>query len=137
MSDLDTLLGDTTPEQRANDPILRKAFTVGLLASDIYAPTMESEEAAAQGGLSLMAADVGGTPHVILFSSEKRLHDFMLAGTRYAKIPGNDVFPMLIGQNAILNPGPSGLRLAAEDIAEICGGVISKTDHVHGPDCNH
>lgn len=144
MSDLDKMLGATTPEQLAHDPILRKAFIVSLMAADIYAPVMDSEEAQVQnGGVSLMATPVDGVQHILLFSAEDHLRKFVLAGTRFAKVAGHELFPMLMGNNAILNPGPSGLKLAPEDIAEICGQDAGKGDtcatpgHVHGPDCKH
>jgi len=35
MSKLDKILASTSPEQRANDPVLRKAFIIGLM--DRYA----------------------------------------------------------------------------------------------------
>ena len=140
MTKLDTMLNCTTPEALASDPILRKAFIVGLMAADIYVPVMDTAEAQAQnGGVSLMATPVEGVQHVLLFSNEKNLRGFVTAGTRFAKVAGKDLFPLLMGNHAILNPGPKGLKLAPEDIAEIngkssdCGSV----GHVHGPHCNH
>ena len=122
MSKLDKILESTTPDQRANDPILRKAFIIGLMASDIYAPVMDSEaEQAENGGVSLMATAIDEEPHVLLFSSEEHMKAFLDVGTRFAKVAGHDLFPMLIGNNAILNPGPTGLKLTPEDIAEING----------------
>lgn len=148
MSDLDRMLGSTTPENLAGDPILRKAFIVGLMASDIFVPVEESEAEQAQaGGVSLMAVAVEGLPHAVLFSSKEKLASFAGTGTRFAKVTGNALFPSLMGQNAILNPGPTGLRLTPADIAEINGrdpkataplqGECGAPGHVHGRDCQH
>ena len=154
MTDLDKLLASVNPEQLAGDPIMRAAFIVGLMASDIYVPVMESEsEQADAGGVSLMAVNVEDTPHVLLFSNEKALRKFASTGQRFAKVSGLDLFPNLKGQNAILNPGPKGLKLTPEDIAQINGETNGATQrptihhgqnvphgmpgHVHGPNCRH
>lgn len=140
-TDLDKMLSSTTPEQLAGDPILRKAFIVGLMASEIFAPVTDSEEAQAQnGGVSLMATPVDGAQHVLLFSNMDAMVGFVPAGTRFAKMPGTDIFPLLMGNHAILNAGPSGLKLAPEDIAEINGKAADdcgSAGHVHGPNCSH
>lgn len=148
MSNLDRMLGATTPENLAGDPILRKAFIVGLMASDIFVPIEGSEAQQAEaGGVSLIAIVVEGLPHAVLFSSKDKLAEFTGTGTRFAKVTGNALFPSLLGQNAILNPGPSGLRLTPEDIEEINGRTPNATaqpqegcgvqGHVHGPNCQH
>jgi len=145
MSDLERLLGDTSPEALAQDPILRRAFIVALLASDFYLPVEETEtEQSERGGVSLQAVIVNDMPHALMFSSEARLKDFCETGTRFARVVGNAVFPSLSGQFAILNPGPTGLVLTPEDMAEILGGSteLPKSQcgvkgHVHGPDCQH
>lgn len=146
MTDLDKMLASAAPEQLANDPIMRAAFIVGLMASDIFIPVMESEdEQADAGGVSLMAMSVEDVPHVLLFSSEKALRKFANTGQRFAKVSGMNLFPNLMGQNAILNPGPKGLKLTPEDIAQINGKSTTgqpaiphgAPGHVHGPDCQH
>jgi len=125
---------------------MRAAFIVGLMASDIFIPVMESEdEQADAGGVSLMAMSVEDVPHVLLFSSEKALRKFADTGQRFAKVSGMNLFPNLMGQNAILNPGPKGLKLTPEDIAQINGKSATgqpaiphgAPGHVHGPDCQH
>jgi len=140
------MLASAAPEQLANDPIMRAAFIVGLMASDIFIPVMESEdEQADAGGVSLMAMSVEDVPHVLLFSSEKALRKFADTGQRFAKVSGMNLFPNLMGQNAILNPGPKGLKLTPEDIAQINGKSATgqpaiphgAPGHVHGPDCQH
>jgi len=148
MSDLDHMLSSTTPENLAGDPILRKAFIVGLMAADIFVPVQESAAEQAQaGGVSLMAVTVNDLPHAVLFSSKDKLGAFSGTGTRFAKVTGHALFPSLMGQNAILNPGPQGLRLTPDDIAEINGLSPDATaplqeecgaqGHVHGPNCQH
>lgn len=146
MTDLDKMLASAAPEQLANDPIMRAAFIVGLMASDIFIPVMESEdEQADAGGVSLMAMPVEDVPHVLLFSSEKALRKFANTGQRFAKVSGMNLFPNLMGQNAILNPGPKGLKLTPEDIAQINGKSATgqpaiphgAPGHVHGPGCRH
>lgn len=146
MTDLDKMLASATPEQLASDPIMRAAFIVGLMASDVFIPVMESEdEQANAGGVSLMAVSVEGVPHVLLFSNEKALRKFASTGQRFAKVSGLNLFPNLMGQNAILNPGPKGLKLTPEDIAQINGKSSTQQPsiphgapgHVHGPGCRH
>lgn len=146
MTDLDKMLASAKPQNLANDPIMRAAFIVGLMASDIFIPVMESEdEQASAGGVSLMAMSVEETPHVLLFSNEKALRKFANSGQRFAKVSGLNLFPNLMGQNAILNPGPKGLKLTPEDIAQINGNPAipqqtvphGQPGHVHGPGCRH
>ena len=150
MTSLDKMLASASPEELANDPIMRAAFIVGLMAADMYVPVMETEaEQAESGGVSLMAVSVEDAPHILIFSNETKLRDFTKTGQRFAKVSGTDLFPNLMGQNAILNPGPTGLKLTPEDIAQIngkgAGGNIPQGQnaphgmpgHVHGPNCNH
>lgn len=145
-NDLDKMLASTSPEQLAGDPIMRAAFIVGLMASDLFIPVMESEaEQTVSGGVSLMAMAVDDVPHVLIFSSEPSLRAFASTGQRFAKVSGLNLFPNLSGQNAILNPGPKGLKLTSEDIAQINGKSSTgqaaiphgAPGHVHGPGCQH
>lgn len=150
MTDLDKLLASAAPQELANDPIMRAAFIVGLMAADIFVPVDQTQnEQAQQGGVTLMAIQAEGTPHVLLFSSEKLLRKFASTGQRFAKVAGVDLFPNLRGQHAILNPGPKGLKLTPQDIAQINGDNSAKGStgqpsiphgmpgHVHGPGCRH
>lgn len=149
MTDLDKMLASASPQDLANDPIMRAAFIVGLMASDIFVPVMESEdEQADAGGVSLMAMSVEDVPHVLLFSNEKALRKFANTGQRFAKVSGLNLFPNLMGQNAILNPGPKGLKLTPEDINQINGAQSNgatarptiphgQPGHVHGLGCRH
>lgn len=138
---LEKFFTDTTPEQLAGDPVLRSAFTVALMAADLFIPVEQSAEAQKElGGVSLMAVRVNDTPHIMLFSSEARLKSFIKAGTRFAKAAGSAVLPSLRGHYAILNPGPDGRILTPDDIAVITGGqaqACGAPGHVHGPGCRH
>lgn len=133
------LLDQASTEMMAGDPIVRKAFSVALLASDLYVPVHQNEdEQAADGGVSLQAIDIDGVLHVLLFSSKDKLGTFMGGNTRFARAPGTDILPSLRGGHAVLNPGDKGRVLAADDIAEILGETHDhQHGHVHGPDCNH
>lgn len=134
------MIDGTTPEQMAGDPILRQAFSVALLASDLFVPVEQNEDEQKQDrGVSLQAVDVNGVPHVLLFSSQEKLGAFTGPGTRFARAVGNAVLPSLRGNHAVLNPGENGRALAPEDIAEILGDSpeCGHEGHVHGPDCNH
>ena len=134
------MLEQASPEMLASDPIVRKAFSVALLAADLYVPVHQSEdEQSADGGVSLQAVDIGGVLHVLLFSSKKELGAFMGGNTRYARASGKDILPSLRGGYAVLNPGEKGRELAPDDIAEILGDSTSQHihEHVHGPDCKH
>jgi len=144
MSDTDDelakMIENTTPEQMAGDPILRQAFSVALLASDLFVPVEQTEDEQKQaGGVSLRAVEVDGVPHVLLFSSQEKLGAFTGPGTRFARAAGSDVLPSFRGNHAILNPGKHGRALTPEDIAEILGesSECGHEGHVHGPHCNH
>lgn len=122
MSDLNALLNDTTPEQLAGDPFVRRAFIVAMLASDFYLPVQDGAAKKTKGRrVSLRAVMVDDVRHALLFSSEAKMKKFMPPGTQFAKVTGADFFPSLRGQFAILNPGPSGLQLRPDDIDEMLG----------------
>lgn len=138
--ELAEMIAGTSPETIAGDPILKQAFTVALLASDLFIPVEQTENEQKQaGGVSLQAVDVEGTPHVLLFSSQEKLGAFTGAGTRFARAAGNAVLPSLRGHHAILNPGKNGRAFTPDDIAEILGDEhgCDEEGHVHGPGCNH
>ncbi len=135
--DLAKMLDQASAEMMAGDPIVRKAFSVGLLAADLFVPVYQTEDEQAQaGGISLQAVNIDDTPHVLLFSSIEKLGEFMDAGTRYACASGLDILSQIRHSFAILNPGPDGRALAPDDIAEILGKP-EPTPHVHGPNCGH
>lgn len=135
------MLDQASPEMMVSDPIVRKAFSVALLASDLYVPVHQGEdEQGADGGVSLQAIDIDGVLHVLLFSSKDKLGAFMGGNTRFARAPGGDILPSLRGGNAVLNPGEKGRVLAEDDIAEILGEANpghGQDGHIHGPACNH
>ncbi len=143
MSDFETMLNSVTPDQLAADPIMRRAFIVAMLASDFYLPTATGAEDQAQGGgIELMTLPVNTIPHVVIFSSEARLKAFCANGTRFARAAGQAIFPAIQSQCAIMNPGPSGLVLTPDDMAEMLGGETTQPPcgapgHVHGSDCSH
>ena len=135
--DLAKMLDQASAEMMAGDPIVRKAFSVGLLAADLFVPVEQTETEQKQaGGVSLQAVNIDDIPHVMLFSSIEKLGAFMGEGTRFARASGLDVLGQIKHSFAILNPGPDGRALAPDDIAEILGKPES-TPHVHGPDCGH
>ncbi|PHR93001.1 MAG: hypothetical protein COA69_06705 [Robiginitomaculum sp.] len=140
--ELADMLRDADAQQMANDPILRKAFSIGLLASDLFVPVEQSEAEQAQaGGVNLQAIPIDDTPHVLLFSSKAKLGAFTGPNTRFARASGLDILTQLRGNFAVLNPGPDGRALAPEDIAEILGDspnpAHGEAGHVHGPNCGH
>ncbi|PHR60139.1 MAG: hypothetical protein COA43_07510 [Robiginitomaculum sp.] len=140
--ELADMLAQADAQKLTHDPILRKAFSVGILASDLFVPVEQSEDEQAQaGGVSLQAMPINDTPHVLLFSSKEKLGAFMGANTRFARASGLDILTQLQGNFAVLNPGPTGRALAPEDIAEILGKSANpahgETGHVHGPNCGH
>lgn len=135
--DLASMLDQASADMMASDPIVRKAFSVGLLAAELFVPVYQTEdEQAAAGGISLQAVNIGDTTHVLLFSSVEKLGEFMDAGTRYACASGLDILTQIQHSFAVLNPGPDGRALTPADIAEILGNP-EPTPHVHGPDCGH
>jgi len=139
---LANMLEQASPEMMVADPIVRKAFSVALLASDLYVPVHQSEDQqAADGGVTLQAIDIDGALHVLLFSSKDKLGEFMDGNTRFARASGGDILPSLRGGHAVLNPGEKSRVFAPEDIADILGDTSNPehghAGHVHGPDCNH
>jgi len=138
--DLANMLKQASPEMMAADPIVRKAFSVALLASDLFVPVHQNEdEQQKDGGVSLQAIKLEDVLHVLLFSSKEKLGEFMGGNTRFAKAAGADILPSLRGSHAVLNPGEKGRVFAPEDIAEILGDAPAhgQPGHVHGPGCNH
>lgn len=140
--ELAEMMAEANAEQMAGDPILRKAFSVGLLASDLFVPVEQSAEEQKQaGGVSLQAVTINDTPHVLLFSSKEKLGAFTGPNTRFARASGLDILTQLRGNFAVLNPGPDGRAFAPEDIAEILGDDANPPHghdgHVHGPGCGH
>lgn len=140
--ELAEMMAEASAEQMANDPILRKAFSVGLLASDLFVPVEQSAEEQKQaGGVSLQAVSINDTPHVLLFSSKEKLGAFTGPNTRFARASGLDILTQLRGNFAVLNPGPDGRAFVPEDIAEILGDDANpphgQKGHVHGPGCGH
>ncbi|HHL42438.1 MAG TPA: SseB family protein [Hellea balneolensis] len=134
------MLEQADAQTMQNDPIIRKAFSVALLASDLYVPVYENEEEQAEaGGVNLQAIKLDGHLHVLLFSSKAKLADFMGDGTRYARAPGAQIIPSLRNGYAVLNPGDKGRAFAPEDFTEILGDAPDhgQPGHVHGPDCQH
>ncbi|MBL4870898.1 MAG: hypothetical protein JKX72_08090 [Robiginitomaculum sp.] len=94
--DLAKMLEQASAEMMAGDPIVRKAFSVGLLAAEIFVPVYQTEDEQAQaGGISLQAVNIDDIPHVLLFSSIEKLGEFMDAGTRYACASGLDILTRL------------------------------------------
>lgn len=137
---LEKFFAGASPEQMATDPILQQTFTIALLASDLFLPVEETEEQQKEaGGVSLMAVSIDDHPHVMVFSSEARLRNFMPTGTRFARASGNSVLPSLRGQFAILNPGPDGRVMTPSDIGKITQQPTgcAAPGHVHGPECQH
>ncbi len=137
--ELANMLKQASAEMMANDPIVRKAFSIGLLASDLFIPVEQTEdEQKKAGGVSLQAISINDVPHVLLFSSVEKLGKFMGKGTRFARASGIDVLTQIQNSFAILNPGLNGRALAPEDIMEILGGAAQTGEpHVHGPGCGH
>lgn len=145
MADKDTdtlaqMLEQADAQTMQSDPIVRKAFSVTLLASDLYVPVHQSEEEQAKaGGVSLQAMKIDDQLHVLLFSSKEKLAEFMGGGTRYARASGAQIIPSLRQGFAVLNPGEHGRQFTPEDFAEILGDAPAhgQPGHVHGPNCNH
>lgn len=140
--DIADLLAQTNVQTMANDPIIRQAFSIALLASDLFVPVEQSEAEQDQaGGVSLQATSVNGQPHILLFSSRGKLGAFCGKGTRFARASGLDILSQIQGHFAILNAGPEGRAFAPDDIAQILGKNANpahgQQGHVHRPNCSH
>ena len=139
------MLEQADAQTMANDPIIRAAFSVAVLASDLFVPVQETQAQQAQnGGVSLQAIEIEGEAHVLLFSSKEKLAAFTDGETRFARAAGQDIFPSLRGAHAVLNPGPDGRAFAPDDIAQILGEPVGTDNpphghagHVHTDSCEH
>lgn len=140
---LEDMLSEGSNAPFADSRAAQTAFTVALLASDIFVPVEQSEdEQSAQGGVTLQAIEIDGAAHVLLFTRAKKLGEFTGPNTRFARAAGKDIFPNLRGAYAVLNPGPQGRQFTPEDIASVLGEGSSnpahgEPGHVHGPNCGH
>lgn len=137
-SPLEKLLAAQNPLM--DNSAARTGFTIALMASDLFVPVEEDAATQAQaGGVSLKAIDIEGAPHVLLFTSQKKLTAFTSVGTRFARACGKDIFPHLRGAYAVLNPGTEGRQFTPEDIASVLGDMpaCGAPGHVHSPDCGH
>ena len=118
--------------QAANDPTARPEFLKTLLAFDLF---ILIDSAGAQYGsfvakegdtMRIKGVTIDGQNRIPIFTSERRLREFIQTQESFASLKGQDLFGMLASQerDAILNPGASyGKFFPHEEILSLANGT--------------
>jgi hypothetical protein len=118
--------------QAANDPAARLEFLKTLLEVDLF---VLIDSAGAQYGsfvaekgdtMRIKGVTIDGQNRIPVFSSERRLREFIQTQESFARLKGQDLFAMLAAQErgAILNPGASyGKFFTHEEILSLTNGT--------------
>ncbi len=119
--------------QAANDPGTRPDFYKELLAADLFVLTIPGERQAgrfvAQSGdvLSIKGINFEGRNRIPVFTSERRLREFIQTNDHQAKLKGQALLSMIVARNEeiILNPTLSyGKEFTKEEIVSLVNGTI-------------
>lgn len=123
--------------QAAVKASLRPEFYKELLTADLYVLILPQENQSgkfiAQPGdtLSIKGNVFNGKQLIPIFSSERRLREYITTQENLAKINGQSLFAMFADQNqgVILNPGSGyGKEFTAQEIAGLADGSIFQTN---------
>ena len=118
--------------QAANDPAARPEFLKTLLEFDLF---ILIDSAGAQYGsfvakegemMRIKSVTIDGQNQIPVFTSERRLREFVQTQESFARLKGQDLFTMLGAQQrgAILNPGASyGKFFTYEEISSLANGT--------------
>ncbi|HEU0297648.1 MAG TPA: enhanced serine sensitivity protein SseB C-terminal domain-containing protein [Anaerolineales bacterium] len=118
--------------QAANDPAARPEFVRTLLEFDLF---ILIDSAGAQYGsfvakegdtMRIKGVTIDGQNRIPIFTSERRLREFIQTQESFARLKGQDLFAMLAAQNsdAILNPGASyGKFFTHQEILSLANGT--------------
>lgn len=126
--------------QAAVKASLRPEFYKELLTAELYVLILPQENQSgkfiAQPGdvLSVKGGVFNGKQLIPIFSSERRLREYITAQENLAKINGQSLFVMFAAQNqgVILNPGSGyGKEFTAQEIAGLADGLIFQTNKYH------
>ena len=123
--------------QAAVKASLRPEFYKELLTADLYVLILPQENQSgkfiAQPGdmISVKGSVFNGKQLIPIFSSERRLREYITVQENLAKINGQSLFVMFAAQNqgVILNPGSGyGKEFTAQEIAGLADGSIFQTN---------
>jgi hypothetical protein len=117
----------------ASDPSARPRFYEVLSKSDLVVIDENPGPGLADGprrleagqSLQLRQLDVGGVPHVPVFSSSARISAVVKTEVRILAMNTKALFEIVAGSHAILNPGSQyGKQLTPEEMAQVVDGSI-------------
>jgi hypothetical protein len=117
----------------ATDPTARPRFYELLSKSDLLVidespgpgPARGRQVLEAGRSLQLRSLDLGGVPHIPVFSSRDRISAVVKTEVRYLAMNAKALFEIVAGSHLILNPGaPYGKQLTPEEIAQVVDGSI-------------
>src|SRR5574341_341453 len=118
--------------QAANDPAARPEFLKTLLEFELF---ILIDSVGAQYGsfvakegdtMRIKGVMIDGQNRIPIFTSERRLREFIQTQESFARLKGQDLFTMLASQasGAILNPGASyGKLFTHEEILSLASGA--------------
>ena len=118
--------------QAANDPAARLEFLKTLLEFDLF--ILIDSSGASYGSFAAKAGDtmrikgvtIDGQNRIPIFTSERRLREFIQTQESFARLTGQDLVAMLAAQErgAILNPGASyGKFFTHEEMISLADGT--------------
>jgi hypothetical protein len=119
--------------QAANDPATRPEFYKELLAADLFVLIIPGNRPhgkyIAESGdtLSIKGIDVQGRKLIPVFTSERRLREYIQAQDNLAVLNGHALLSMIAAQNeaVVLNPASSyGKEFTQNEIASLLDGSI-------------
>lgn len=119
--------------QAANDPGVRPEFYKELLAADLFVLIVPGDRPhgryVAQEGdtLSIKGINVEGRKLIPIFTSERRLREYIEAQDNLAQLNGRVLLSMIAAQNdgAVLNPASSfGKEFTQQEVASLIDGSI-------------
>jgi len=117
----------------ATDPTARPRFYEILVKSNLLVIDESPAPAAAPGpqvleagrSLQLRQLDVGGVPHVPVFSSRERIKAVVKTQVRFLSMNAKALFEIVGRSHVILNPGsPYGKQLTPDEMARVVDGSI-------------
>ena len=118
--------------QAANDPAARPEFMKTLLEFDLFilidtaGSSYGSFVAKAGDTMRIKAIYVEGQNRIPIFTSERRLREYITTHESFARLKGQDLFVMLAPQetSVVLNPGASyGKLFTHEEILSLANGT--------------
>jgi hypothetical protein len=118
--------------QAAKDPAARPEFMKALMGFDLFilidnAGASYGSYVAKEGDtMRIKGISVDGQYRIPIFTSERRLREFITTQESFAQLKGQDLFAMLAAQTpeAVLNPGASyGKLFTRDEITSLANGT--------------